>query len=172
MILLFSHAPFYSFYSNFLSQAGFSTSQIGFLWSVGVIAEIIMFAYASLFLKRWSWRSLVAVCLILTGLRWVIVGLFPSIFFAHFFAQSIHAFSFGLFHIIAMRVIFQNFSAGQQGRGQALYSTMWGLGVALGSILAGHYWDIVSGEWIFIFAGLSALLGLCFIWGLPKRLES
>ena len=49
-------------------------------------AEIIMFAYASLFLKRWSWRSLVAVCLILTGLRWVIVGLFPSIFFAHFFA--------------------------------------------------------------------------------------
>ncbi|MFV5466147.1 MULTISPECIES: MFS transporter [Acinetobacter] len=172
LILLFSHAPFYSFYSNFLSQAGFSTSQIGLLWSVGVVAEIIMFAYASLFLKRWSWRSLVAVCLILTGLRWVIVGLFPSIFFAHFFAQSIHAFSFGLFHIIAMRVIFQNFSAGQQGRGQALYSTMWGLGVALGSILAGHYWDIVSGEWIFIFAGLSTLVGLCFIWGLPKQLES
>ena len=41
-----------------------------------------------------------------------------------------------------MRVIFQNFSAGQQGRGQALYSTMWGLGVALGSILAGYYWDV------------------------------
>ncbi len=74
--------------------------------------------------------------------------------------------------MIAMRVIFQNFSAGQQGRGQALYSTMWGLGVALGSILAGHYWDIVSGEWIFIFAGLSTLIGLCFIWGLPKQLES
>ncbi len=53
-------------------------------------------------------------------------------FLRNFFAQSIHAFSFGLFHIIAMRVIFQNFSAGQQGRGQALYSTMWGLGVALG----------------------------------------
>ena len=44
------------------------------------------------------------------------------------FAQTIHALSFGLFHMIAMRVIFQNFSAGQQGRGQALYSTMWGLG--------------------------------------------
>jgi hypothetical protein len=33
-----------------------------------------------------------------------------------------------------MRVIFQNFSAGQQGRGQALYSTMWGLGVAFGLV--------------------------------------
>ncbi|WP_168461153.1 MULTISPECIES: MFS transporter [unclassified Acinetobacter] len=172
LVLLFSHAPFYSFYSNFLHQAGFSTTQIGLLWSVGVIAEIIMFAYATWFLQRWSWRVLVAFCLVVTALRWVMVGLFPSTFIAQFFAQSIHAFSFGLFHIIAMRVIFQNFSAGQQGRGQALYSTMWGLGVALGSILAGHYWDLLSGEMIFIFAGLSTLIGLVFIWGLPKQVES
>ncbi|WP_419225289.1 MFS transporter [Acinetobacter sp. A2] len=172
LVLLFSHAPFYSFYSNFLHQAGFSTTQIGLLWSVGVIAEIIMFAYATWFLQRWSWRVLVAFCLVVTALRWVMVGLFPSTFIAQFFAQSIHAFSFGLFHIIAMRVIFQNFSAGQQGRGQALYSTMWGLGVALGSILAGHYWDLLSGEMIFIIAGLSTLIGLVFIWGLPKQVES
>lgn len=172
LVLLFSHAPFYSFYSNFLHQAGFSTTQIGLLWSVGVIAEIIMFAYATWFLQRWSWRVLVTFCLVVTALRWVMVGLFPSTFIAQFFAQSIHAFSFGLFHIIAMRVIFQNFSAGQQGRGQALYSTMWGLGVALGSILAGHYWDLLSGEMIFIIAGLSTLIGLVFIWGLPKQVES
>lgn len=172
LVLLFSHAPFYSFYSNFLHQAGFSTTQIGLLWSVGVIAEIIMFAYATWFLQRWSWRVLVAFCLVVTALRWVMVGLFPSTFIAQFFAQSIHAFSFGLFHIIAMRVIFQNFSAGQQGRGQALYSTMWGLGVALGSILTGHYWDLLSGEMIFIIAGLSTLIGLVFIWGLPKQVES
>ena len=172
LVLLFSHAPFYSFYSNFLHQAGFSTTQIGLLWSVGVIAEIIMFAYATWFLQLWSWRVLVAFCLGVTALRWVMVGLFPSTFIVQFLAQSIHAFSFGLFHIIAMRVIFQNFSAGQQGRGQALYSTMWGLGVALGSILAGHYWDLLSGEMIFIIAGLSTLIGLVFIWGLPKQVES
>ncbi|WP_168526791.1 MFS transporter [Acinetobacter sp. A3] len=172
LVLLFSHAPFYSFYSNFLHQAGFSTTQIGLLWSVGVIAEIIMFAYATWFLQLWSWRVLVAFCLGVTALRWVMVGLFPSTFIVQFLAQSIHAFSFGLFHIIAMRVIFQNFSVGQQGRGQALYSTMWGLGVALGSILAGHYWDLLSGEMIFIIAGLSTLIGLVFIWGLPKQVES
>ena len=49
-----------------------------------------------------------------------------TLFYWSTFAQCLHAFSFGLFHLIAMRVIFQNFSAGQQGRGQALYSTMWG----------------------------------------------
>lgn len=83
-ILLFSHAPFYSFYSNYLSQAGFSTSIIGLLWSVGVIAEIIMFAYATFFLSRWSWRTLVMACLLLTGLRWIVVGLVPDSFIAQF----------------------------------------------------------------------------------------
>lgn len=171
LIMLFSHAPFYSFYSNYLSQNGFSTSQIGLLWSVGVIAEIIMFAYATFFLTRWSWRHLVMLCLLMTGLRWLTVGLFPSSFLVQFFAQTIHALSFGLFHMIAMRVIFQNFSAGQQGRGQALYSTMWGLGVASGSILAGRYWDQVGGTSIFIAAALSTLLGLLLVFGLPNKVE-
>ena len=107
----------------------------------------------------------------MTGLRWLIVGVFPSAFVAQFFAQTIHALSFGLFHMIAMRVIFQNFSAAQQGRGQALYSTMWGLGVASGSILAGYYWDKIGGETIFMFAAASTLFGLLLIFGLPNKVE-
>ncbi|MFH7808563.1 MFS transporter [Acinetobacter sp. BSP-153] len=171
-ILLFSHAPFYSFYSNYLKQTGYSTTEIGFLWSVGVMAEIIMFAVAQVFFKRFSWRLLVSVCLILTALRWFLVGSFPQIFTIQFLAQTIHAFSFGLFHLIAMRIIFQNFSLGQQGRGQALYSTMWGLGVASGSILAGHYWSILSGEYIFILAGIAVLFGLSLVIFLPKEVQA
>lgn len=170
-VLLFSHAPFYSFYSNYLHQAGFSTTEIGLLWSVGVVAEIIMFAFAHIFLTRFSWRSLVSCCLVLTGVRWIVVGLLPHLLVAQFLAQSIHAFSFGLFHMIAMRIIFQNFSAGQQGRGQAMYSTMWGLGVALGSILAGRYWQVISGEMIFVLAGFSTVVGLLFVRWLPKYIQ-
>ena len=170
-ILLFSHAPFYSFYSNYLSSYAYSTSSIGFLWSVGVIAEIIMFAYAHFFFKKWSWRILVILCLILTGIRWVLVGVYPEYFLVQWLAQMIHAFSFGLFHMIAMRIIFQNFSASQQGRGQALYSTMWGIGVAVGSVLAGHYWQYIGGDMIFIIAGLAPLLGLFFIKGIPHQVE-
>lgn len=170
-VLLFSHAPFYSFYSNYLHQVGFGTTEIGFLWSVGVVAEIIMFAFANMFLTRFSWRSLVSLCLVLTGARWIVVGLLPYSFIAQFLAQTIHAFSFGLFHMIAMRIIFQNFSMGQQGRGQAMYSTMWGLGVAIGSILAGRYWQLISGETVFIIAGLSTLVGLLFVRWLPKQIQ-
>ena len=171
-LMLFAQAPFYSFYSNYLKQAGFGTTEIGFLWSVGVIAEIIMFAYATLFLNKFSWRFLVSLCLAMTGLRFVVVGLFPEVFIAQFISQTFHAFSFGLFHVIAMRIIFQNFSLGQQGRGQALYSTMWGLGVASGSVLAGHFWQQLSGQWIFILAGCTTILGFLFVNALPKTLEN
>ena len=170
-ILLFSHAPFYSFYSNYLKEADFTTTEIGFLWAVGVIAEIIMFAYAHLFLSRYSLKKLVSLCLIMTSIRWMVAGLFSNSFIAQFAAQTIHAFSFGLFHLIAMRMIFQNFSAGQQGRGQALYSTMWGLGVAFGSILAGHYWKIYGGSIIFITASGIVLLGLLWVKWLPSQFE-
>lgn len=171
-ILLFSHAPFYSFYSNFLKSLNFSTTEIGFLWAIGVFAEIFMFSIASKIFQRFSWRSLVIVCLLVTSIRWMLVALFSHYFVGQLFAQCLHAFSFGLFHLIAMRVIFQNFSAGQQGRGQALYSTMWGLGVAFGSVLAGHFWKILSGEIIFMCASLVVLLGLCFVMWLPKQIDS
>ncbi|EOQ73149.1 MFS transporter [Acinetobacter lactucae] len=171
-ILLFSHAPFYSFYSNFLKSLSFSTTQIGFLWAMGVFAEIFMFSIAAKVFQYFSWRILVIACLILTSIRWMLVAIFSHDFIGQLFAQCLHAFSFGLFHLIAMRVIFQNFSAGQQGRGQALYSTMWGLGVAFGSVLAGHFWNILSGEIIFMCASLVVLLGLGFVMWLPKQIDS
>lgn len=171
-ILLFSHAPFYSFYSNFLKSLNFSTTEIGFLWAMGVFAEIFMFSIASKIFQRFSWRSLVVVCLLVTSIRWMLVAVFSHYFIGQLFAQCLHAFSFGLFHLIAMRVIFQNFSAGQQGRGQALYSTMWGLGVAFGSVLAGHFWKILSGEVIFMCASAVVLLGLGFVMWLPKQIDS
>lgn len=170
-ILLFSHAPFYSFYSNFLKSLTFSTTQIGFLWAMGVFAEIFMFSIAAKVFQYFSWRILVIACLILTSIRWMLVAIFSHDFIGQLFAQCLHAFSFGLFHLIAMRVIFQNFSAGQQGRGQALYSTMWGLGVAFGSVLAGHFWNILSGEIIFMCASLIVLLGLGFVMWLPKQID-
>ena len=170
-VMLFAQAPFYSFYSNYLKANGFSTTSIGFLWSVGVIAEIIMFAYATFFLKILSWRVLVSICLLMTGLRFIIAGSFPNSFSAQFLSQTMHAFSFGLFHMIAMRIIFQNFTAGQQGRGQALYSTMWGLGVASGSLLAGHYWQSLGGEMIFILAGCSIIFGLFLVKALPSKIQ-
>lgn len=171
-ILLFSHAPFYSFYSNFLHGLDYSKTQIGILWSLGVIAEIIMFAISSHFFKRFNLQSLLLFCLVLTALRWLIVGYFAQHFIIQMIAQLVHAFSFGLFHLIAMRIIAHYFSAQQQGRAQAVYSTVWGLAVASGSILIGQNWQQIGGKMIFMLAGMICLMGILFIPLIPKSLTT
>lgn len=162
-LLLLSHAPFYSFYSNYLKDYGYSTGTTGLLWSFGVVAEIVMFSQSRHLLARFKQHQLIALCLIVTSLRWILVASFPQFLSVQIIAQCLHAFSFGLFHVLAMRVIFNSFLSAQQGRAQALYSTMWGLGVALGSLLAGHYWQAYGGSAMFYAAALVVLLGLFFL---------
>ena len=161
--LLLSHAPFYSFYSNYLLSYGYSTLSIGLLWSVGVFAEVLMFTQSSKLLTRFDERHLIIACLVFTSLRWMLVAAFPNMWVVQVLAQCVHALSFALFQSIAMRLIFREFHSDQQGRAQALYSMFWGLGVAIGSILAGQVWDQLGGQWIFVIASAVVLFGLFFI---------
>lgn len=163
-LLLLSFAPYYTFYSNYLKDFGYSASITGLLWSLGVIAEIVMFAYSKHLVGRFKHTDLLAMCLLLTSLRWILIASFPQTLWVLVAAQSIHAVSFGLFHVIAMQVLYKEFSPEQQGRAQALYSTIWGFGVAIGSLMAGHYWEVWhGGSVIFYAAALVVLAALCFI---------
>ena len=171
-LLLLSHAPFYSFYSNYLHDYGYSTQTIGLLWSVGVLAEVLMFTQSHRLLAWGTERFLLFACLILTALRWGLVGYYPENLIIQIVAQAIHAFSFALFQSLAMRLIFREFNPDQQGRAQALYSMVWGMGVAFGSILTGWYWDQFGGSVMFYTAALVALLAACImalpVWQTPK----
>lgn len=161
--MLLSHAPFYSFYSNYLKDYGYSTGTTGLLWSVGVVAEIIMFSQSKHLLARFAQHRLIAACLVITSIRWLIVAIFPQYLWLQVLAQCLHAFSFGLFHVVAMQILFKAFLSEQQGRAQAIYSTMWGLGVAIGSLFAGHYWQPIGGNSMFYLAAIVVLLGLFFL---------
>ncbi len=171
-LLLLSHAPFYSFYSNYLKDYGYDTSTIGALWSVGVLAEVVMFTQSAKVLAHMNERTAIAICLVLTSLRWMLVAAFPSILTVQILAQCVHAFSFALFQSVAMRLIFREFAADQQGRAQALYSMLWGLGVAIGSILAGQVWDVFGGPFVFAIAAMVVLIGLVWIQKIPKKMQS
>jgi PPP family 3-phenylpropionic acid transporter len=167
--LLLSHAPFYSFYSNYLLSYGYSTLSIGLLWSVGVFAEVLMFTQSAKVLAHFNERDLIVACIVFTSLRWLLVAMFPTIGGIQILAQCVHAFSFALFQSIAMGLIFREFQPDQQGRAQALYSMLWGLGVASGSILAGQVWDLIGGSAIFMIAAGVVLLGLFFVNNISKQ---
>ena len=57
-----------------------------------------------------------------------------------------------------MSFIYREFSQGQQGQGQAIYSALWGLGVAVGSWLAGMVWQPLGATWIYCLAALACWL--------------
>lgn len=140
-LIQLSHGPYYTFYTIYLEQHHYARSLIGQLWALGVIAEIIIFLFMHHWLPKYGIRKVLLVSLLLSTLRWLIIGFYPDSLTMLLFAQCLHAASFGTFHAAAITWIHQNFTANNQGRGQALYSSIgFGAGGAVGSLFSGYFW--------------------------------
>ena len=128
------------------------------MWCVGVLAEVAMFIVMHKFLPWVGEQRLMLISLLLAALRWVLIGQFVDSVVVIWLAQLLHAASFATFHAAAMTRIYRYFGDGNQGQGQAIYSMLWGTGVALGSWWVGMLWASDSGPWIF-----TAAAGLCLL---------
>lgn len=162
-LLEFSHAPYYTFYSIYLEANGYSRSTIGWLWAVGVLAEVLAFTQMHHLLRRLGEYRLMLLSLLLAALRWFVIGQAAESPVLLWLMQPLHAASFATFHAAIISLIYQHFGEGHQGQGQALYSMLWGLGVALGSLVAGHYWEALGAGWIFGAASVSCLLAMALL---------
>lgn len=160
-LMQFSHAPYYSFFSIFLEEHGYARTQIGWLWSLAVLAEVVAFAFMHRWLPRVGEKTVLLLCLLLGALRWAVTGLAVDIPAVIWTVQLLHAATFAAFHAAAISFIFHHFGEGHQGQGQGLYSMLWGVGVALGSWLSGLVWA-QHAAWSFYGAaaacGVAALL--------------
>jgi PPP family 3-phenylpropionic acid transporter len=164
-LMLCSHGPYYTFYTIYLQEQGYSSHLIGVLWAVGVLAEIIIFLIMHRLLPAFGARKLLIVTLLLTTLRWLFIGFFVSDLSMLFVAQLLHAFSFGVFHSVGISLVHEYFTGSHQGRGQALYSsTSYGAGVAVGSLVSGLVWDQWGAGVLFMFAACCTLVALAIVW--------
>ncbi|MCK5395213.1 MAG: MFS transporter [Gammaproteobacteria bacterium] len=169
-LMLCSHGPYYTFYTIYLEEQGYSSHMIGVLWAVGVLAEVIIFLLMHRLLPMFGARKLLIVTLLLTTLRWLIIGFFVDDLSMLFLAQLIHAFSFGVFHAVGISLVHDYFTGSHQGRGQALYaSTSYGAGVAVGSLVSGLVWDKWGADVLFVFASCCTVVALGIVW---KFIES
>lgn len=162
-LLQLSHAPYYTFYSIFLEGHGYSRSDIGWLWGLGVFAEVLLFMLMHRVLPAVGEHALMGWSLALSALRWLMIGYgveHPVVIWS---AQLLHAASFATFHAAAMTLIYRHFGQGSQGQGQAVYSMLWGTGVALGAWAAGMIWTPDSAPHIFLAAALLCLLALALL---------
>lgn len=157
-LLQISHGVYYGFYTLHLQEHGYSRTVISVLWSIGVVAEIVLFIYVPRIFAKWGLKSCLLVCFAAASVRWLVIGLRPENLPLLVFVQLGHAFTFGLVHAVAMTLVRTYFGDALQGRGQALYSAIgFGAGAAVGTYMAGWLWHL-GGSITFLVAAFIAAL--------------
>ena len=158
-LMQMGHGPYYTFYSIYMQDFGYSLSAIGYLWALSVLAEVLIFMRMHKLVPRFGLKNLLIVSLLLASSRWLIIALFPLNLPVMIFAQVLHAASFGVYHAVAIQFIHQYFVAQHQGKGQALYSsTSFGAGGAIGSLYAAYTWDSLGTTPTFFIASAVSLI--------------
>jgi PPP family 3-phenylpropionic acid transporter len=159
-----SHGPYYTFYTLYLENYGYRTAQIGQLWALGVVSEIVVFLFMPRLLSRFHRQHLLLVAVSLTALRWVLIAVLVRHPAVVILAQTLHAASFGLYHAVAISLIHSLFTGAHQGRGQALYSSLsFGAGGALGSVASGYLWRGLGPQSMFLLAAAVALVAVLVV---------
>ncbi|HYD58041.1 MAG TPA: MFS transporter [Burkholderiales bacterium] len=158
-----AHAALYAFLTLHLQRLGYSTSAIGALWTLGVVAEIAVFYYLPALLRRFALSAILVMSCLCALVRFLAIGWAAETLILLLAAQLLHAATFGSFHAGSIAAIHRVFAEAHQGRGQALFSSMsYGAGGAVGALLAGAAWEWGGAEAAFTAAGLFGLLGAYF----------
>ncbi len=165
-----SHAVLNAFSSIHWIDAGISESSIGYLWSIGVLAEIILFWMSAPIVARLGPGWLMALGAAGGVVRWI--GLvWTTDFSALLIFQTLHGLTFGAAHLGAMTYLQRYIPADSSATGQALYSALgMGAAMALMQPVAGWLYAESGGGAFYAMAGLAAV-GFVFAVILSIRLK-
>ncbi len=160
-----AHGGFYVFFSIHLDNHGYSKTEVGLLWSLGVLAEIGMFMIMHRLVWRFSLRDLLLASFAAAVLRFVLMGWGVESLALMVFVQLLHGLTFGVYHATAIAAVNLWFPGKAQGRGQALYSSLsFGAGGLLGALISGWTWDRLGAGWTFCIGAACALFGWLLIY--------
>lgn len=164
-----AHGTLYAFFTLLLQRAGYSATLIGALWTLGVVAEIIVFLYLPQIFRRFSLGSLLVASFACAVVRFLMLGWLAQLLWVIVVAQVLHAFTFGSFHAASVAAMHRVVPEGAQARGQTLFSSLsYGAGGAAGALAAGWAWDAAGPGVAFSLSALAGLGGLLFAYGLKR----
>lgn len=156
-LMQLSHGPYYTFLTLYLIDLNYSRAMIGWLWALGVLAEIGLFVIMPWLLRRVRLKQIIVISLLLAALRWWLLGFYADSLLVLLFVQVLHAATFGSFHAAAIHFVQRYFAAHKQGQGQGLYVSFSGIGGALGALYAGYTWQTLGAGVTFTLASAVAL---------------
>ena len=173
-LMVSSHGLLYNFYSIYLNTLDYSSMVIGALWAVGVICEILIFLCMPKILKLVDLKQVLLISLILAVARFFLIGTFADNLWVLIFAQTLHAATFGSFHVASVQIIEYFFHTEHHARGQSLYNSItYGVGGVVGGVVGGALIELIGMSETFRLSALLPLLGIIvFYFGLknfPKK---
>jgi PPP family 3-phenylpropionic acid transporter len=161
-----SHAAYYAFSAIDWQAQGLDGLTIAGLWTIGVLAEIAVFALSSRFTL--SPAVLVVIGAVAASLRWVMTAREPHVM-ALAVIQISHGFSFGLTMVGTMGLLVRYVPAHMTARGQGYYAASTGIVGSAASVLAGAVYARY-GQGVYYTMAAMAALGGALMWLVGARL--
>ncbi|QOP44834.1 MFS transporter [Sulfurimonas paralvinellae] len=165
LLMQMSFGSFYNFFTIYETDRGISLDMTVYLWSFGVIVEVAMLFFQGRLL-RGTLLTVLQVTIFATVIRWFLLFAYPTTLEVLFFAQSLHALSFALFHSAAISYLFSHYK--HKSLAQQFFSGItYGLGGLGGALLAGFIYEYYP-DYLFLSSSFIALGALLMV-SLYKR---
>jgi PPP family 3-phenylpropionic acid transporter len=159
-----AHGALYGFFSLHAEALGYSKTAIGALWTLGVLAEIVVFLAWPQLARRYSLRVLLIASFLCAAARFAAIGWGTQVLALLIAAQLLHAATFGVFHAASVAAVHRWFTGRLQARGQTLYSSLsYGLGGGAGLLIAGWSWEALGPGLSFTLSAAFALAGAALV---------
>ncbi len=152
-----SHAIFYGFSALQWRAAGLDGSVIAALWGLGVIAEIVLFAFSGRLPAFFQPIVLLMIGALGGAVRWGAMAFDPPIV-ALPFLQLLHALSFGATHLGALTYLARNAPPGQSATAQGYHAIAQGAVMAGAMGLSGVLYEAFGGH-AYAAMALTAIVG-------------
>jgi PPP family 3-phenylpropionic acid transporter len=157
-LTVLAHTSLYAFYSLYLASLGYAKSEIGLLWAVGLVAEVIWFYGQGRWVHRLSMHGWLIAAALASALRFALIAAFGAWVAVLIVAQCLHALSFAAQHAACIAVITRHFPGRLRGRGQALYTVLgYGASGVIGGVVGGALSETLGFAAVFWAASGAAL---------------
>ncbi|MDU6376642.1 MAG: MFS transporter, partial [Bradyrhizobium sp.] len=161
-----SHAAYYTFSAIEWKAQGLSGLMIAWLWTMGVLAEIVVFALSSRFTLAPA--SLVMIGAVAAVLRWTLTAMEPHAI-GLTAVQLSHGFTFGLTLVGTMGLLIRQVPAHVTARGQGYYAAASGIVGSAASMVSGPVYA-QYGPGVYFLMGAMAGSGGLLVWVARHRL--
>jgi len=157
--MLFSHGTYYGFFSIHLEGLGYGKTFIGITWALASIAEIFIMMKSDVIFKKYPIEKVLKLSFLVAALRWLVLCFTDSAAII-LLSQILHALTYGTFHIASILYIDRTVPSEAKTFGQAVNNAVtYGLGMTVGFLVNGIFYDSIGSAWLFAGSALIALLG-------------